>query len=117
MAHNGFEIAMLSLGRADSLLATKWVEGVPTRVLIDGGRKGHAATIRAFLQAHGVTSIDHVVCTHHDDDHAGGLVELIRGDDIQFGKRGCMFQSDTWIAGMRRSRCRKPRVPERHKSQ
>lgn len=86
MAYNGFEIAMLLLGRADSLLVTKWDEDVPTRVLVDGGRKGHAASIRAFLEAHGATWIDHVVCTHHDDDHADGLVELIKDDDIQFGK-------------------------------
>lgn len=86
MAYNGFEIAMLSLGRADCLLVTNWVDGVPMRVLIDGGRKGHTTTVKTFLQAHGATSIDHVICTHHDDDHAGGLVELIKDDDLQFGK-------------------------------
>jgi hypothetical protein len=86
LAHNGFEIAMLSLGRADSLLVTRWDEGLPTRVLVDGGRRGHAETIRAFLEAHEITRIDHVVCTHYDDDHAGGLVELIKDDSIQFGK-------------------------------
>lgn len=86
MAHNGFEIAMLSLGRADSLLVTRWEEGLPTRVLVDGGRRGHADTVRAFLEAHEVARIDHVVCTHYDDDHVGGLVELIKDDSIQFGK-------------------------------
>ena len=86
MAYDGFEIAMLSLGRADSLLVTRWEEGTPTRVLVDGGRKGHAAIIREFLNSHGVTDIDHVVCTHHDTDHASGLVELIKDDTIQIGK-------------------------------
>lgn len=86
VAYNGFEIAMLSLGRADSLLVTRWEEGRPTRVLVDGGRSGHVDTVRAFLEAHEVARIDHVACTHYDDDHAGGLVELIKDDDIQFGR-------------------------------
>lgn len=86
MAYNGFEIAMLSLGRADSLLVTKWEGGSPTRVLVDGGRRGHAEIVRAFLEAHEVARIDHVVCTHYDDDHAGGLVELIKDESIQFGR-------------------------------
>ncbi len=86
MAYNGFEIAMLSLGGADSLLITRWANSVPTRVLLDGGKKGHAPKIKAFLAARGATRIDHVVCTHHDGDHAGGLVELIKDEGLQFGK-------------------------------
>ncbi len=86
MAHNGFEIAMLSLGRADSLLVTRWDEWGPTRVLVDGGRRGHADTVRAFLEEHEVARIHHVVCTHYDDDHAGGLVELIKDESLRFGK-------------------------------
>jgi beta-lactamase superfamily II metal-dependent hydrolase len=86
VAYDGFEIAMLSLGRADSLLITRWSEEGPVRVLVDGGRKTHASIIRAFLEARGATWIDHVVCTHHDTDHASGLVELIKDGEIQFGK-------------------------------
>lgn len=102
MAYNGFQIAMLSLGRADSSLVTRWQEGRPTRVFVDGGRKGHADTVRAFLEAHEVARIDHVVCTHYDDDHAGGLVELIKDESIQFGR--AWVHVPAWHVDLERAR-------------
>ena len=43
---NGFEIDMLSLGDADSILVTQWRPDrlLPIRVLIDGGNTGSADT-------------------------------------------------------------------------
>jgi glyoxylase-like metal-dependent hydrolase (beta-lactamase superfamily II) len=77
MSSNALEIDMLSLGNADSLLATSWANGNPTRVLIDGGTADSAETVRTFLRTHGITHINHVVATHPDNDHAGGLVAIL----------------------------------------
>ncbi len=77
MNHSGIEIDMLSLGDADSILFTHWVDGRYMRVLIDGGNKGSAPGVRQFLRTRGITHLQHVVCTHPHDDHAAGLVELL----------------------------------------
>ncbi len=77
MSYNGIEIDMMSLGDADSILVTQWTGNEYLRVLIDGGNKGSADTVRAFLRGRGVTYLHHVVCSHPHDDHAAGLVELL----------------------------------------
>jgi beta-lactamase superfamily II metal-dependent hydrolase len=86
--YDGLEIDMISLGKADSILVTKrdWWQSTTTRVLIDGGNKGSAHTVRAFLRSRDVTYVDHVVCSHPHDDHAAGLVELVKDPMLEFGK-------------------------------
>lgn len=85
MTQFGIEIDMLSLGNADSILVSRWEDGVPTRVLIDGGNKGNAADVRSFLRRMGITYLDHVVCTHPHDDHAGGLTALLADPTLRVG--------------------------------
>jgi len=86
MNYSGLEIDMLSLGDADAVLVTRWDDGAATYVLIDGGNKGHADEVIAFLKARGVGRLDHLLCSHPHDDHAGGLVELIKSGEIQIGQ-------------------------------
>ena len=83
--YRGIEVDMLSLGDADCILVTGWNFGVAERVLIDGGNKGDVPKIKGFLARRGVTYLDHVVCTHPHDDHAGGLVELLNDANFSFG--------------------------------
>lgn len=85
MSFNGIEVDMLSIGNADSILVSRWEDGIPTRVLIDGGNKGSANTVRTFLRRLGVSYIDHVVCTHPHDDHAGGLLGLVGDTTLNIG--------------------------------
>lgn len=77
---------MLCVGNADCLLVTKWYGARATRVLIDGGYGKDADKVKAFLSGRGVSYIHHLVCTHPDSDHAGGLVRLVEDDDLSFGK-------------------------------
>jgi len=86
MAYNGIEIDMLSLGDADSILVTYWIQDQPIRILIDGGRPESFPVVRGFLRKMSVVHIDHLVCSHHHEDHAGGLVDLINDTSITFGK-------------------------------
>lgn len=88
MTYNGIEIDMISLGDADSILVTRWINGQNTRVLIDGGNKDSASIVRRFLNSREVHYIDHIVCTHPHDDHAGGLVGLLMDKSISVG---CMW--------------------------
>jgi beta-lactamase superfamily II metal-dependent hydrolase len=88
MMYNGFEIDMLSLGNADCILVTQWTNGLPERVLIDGGNSSSVDTVLPFLLARSVERLDHVVCTHPHDDHAAGLAELLEISNIDVG---CMW--------------------------
>jgi beta-lactamase superfamily II metal-dependent hydrolase len=84
--YDGLEVDVLSLGNADSILVTLWQGFLSTRVLIDGGCKTSAPTVRAFLAGLGVTYIDHLVSTHPHDDHICGLVDLVSDTSLTFGK-------------------------------
>lgn len=83
--YDGIEIDMLALGDADSTLVTHWVGGRATRILIDGGTGGDADTVAEFLDQRGVAALDHMVCTHPHNDHAGGLVKLIKSYRLKVG--------------------------------
>ena len=78
MSYNGFEIDMLNLGDADSLLVTHWVDGVATRILIDGGYAKDYETLSGFLFGLNIQTLNHVVCSHPHSDHAEGLVKLLK---------------------------------------
>ncbi len=82
---NGLEVDMLYVGNADCIVATRWVNDVPTNVLIDGGNKSDIATLRPFLKSRGINFLHAVVCTHLHDDHSAGLLELLKDESIGIG--------------------------------
>lgn len=86
MSYNGFEIDMLSVGNADCLLTTRWNQGQPNRVLIDGGRTETTDKVKVSLLQRNVYHIDHLVCTHPHEDHVGGLVGLVNSNDFTIGR-------------------------------
>lgn len=77
MAYHGLEVTFIDVRAGDSILVTRWERGEPTRVLIDGGKANKANKVAEFLEDHDVDHIDHVVASHSDHDHAGGLVPLL----------------------------------------
>ena len=83
---DGLEIDMLAIGDADCILVTRWESGLVTRVLIDGGDAGTVDSVCAFLIGLGVSHIDHVICSHPHDDHAAGLVLLLKDQRFTFGR-------------------------------
>lgn len=85
MPYNGLEIDMLDVGNADCILVTRWDDGTPTRILIDGGNKKDSDDILLFLRTRDAMRIDHLVCSHPHDDHAGGLVDIVSDSDIYVG--------------------------------
>ena len=91
---NGREIDMLSLGDADSIPVTGWYGTSAWRVLIDGGRASDTKAVRDFLRSQNITSLYAVVSTHLHNDHARGLIKLVKDKtlSITFG----------WMHNMRR---------------
>ncbi len=103
MNYNGFEVFYQNLGNADSIYVRHWENGVPTNILIDGGRKMHVEQIEKFLEDRSKDSpecssrIHHMVCTHSDDDHVGGLVELVENGNFPINK--------AWVHDLRNTGC------------
>lgn len=83
---NGIEVDVLDLGDADCVIVTKWHEGTPFRILIDGGCGKDAGTILDFLRYWKQTDLWAIVCSHLHNDHASGLIKLVRSSEITFSK-------------------------------
>jgi beta-lactamase superfamily II metal-dependent hydrolase len=81
---NGIEVDVLSLGDADCVIVTKWYEGLPYRILIDGGCGKDASVILEFLTNLGYTYFWAILCSHLHNDHASGLITLVRSSAIAF---------------------------------
>ncbi len=79
---DGIEVDVLDIGDADCIIVTRWVNSIPHRVLIDGGCGAHAEAILEFLLRHGFTNFWAVVCTHLHNDHARGLIKLVRNPSL-----------------------------------
>ena len=45
-------------------------------LLVDVGNDSHSDEVAAALHRHGVAAVDHVVLTHDDQDHVGGIEDL-----------------------------------------
>jgi beta-lactamase superfamily II metal-dependent hydrolase len=50
-------------------------------MLIDGGKPGRATVVHAYLAALGLP-VDHILTTHYDDDHSGGIQTLLQADNL-----------------------------------
>lgn len=82
ISFNGIEVDMLSLGDADSLIVTKYENGFPHRVLIDGGSGKSADIVIEFMLKRKVTDFWAAICTHAHNDHASGLIKIARDKRI-----------------------------------
>jgi beta-lactamase superfamily II metal-dependent hydrolase len=80
---NGIEIDMLSIGDADCLIVTKYENGMPHRVLIDGGSGKSADVAIDFMLRRKVTEFWAAICTHAHKDHARGLVKIVQDNRIK----------------------------------
>ncbi len=62
----------------DQASATLFVAPSGKTLLVDAGKNGHGARLRAAMQAAGVTRIDFFVNTHYHEDHLGGIDDLFK---------------------------------------
>lgn len=66
-------VHVLDVGKADSIL----VESREKFLLVDGGTPDRGEDVVAYLKRRGVKRLDFVVNTHPDEDHIGGLKNVI----------------------------------------
>ena len=67
-------VTFIDVGQGDS----SWLH-LPNGddVLVDGGKPQAGPTVVAYLDEHGVTDIELMVATHGDEDHIGGLIDVL----------------------------------------
>src|SRR5260370_37264451 len=81
---DGIEADVLSLGDADCVVVTKWFYKGPLRILIDGGCGKDAGVILDFLRQMGYSDFSAILCTDLHNDHAMGLIKLVRSSAVAF---------------------------------
>lgn len=64
-----FEVHYIDVGQADSELVL--CDGAA--MLIDGGNSADSSLIYSYLKERSIDHLDYIVCTHAQEDHAGGL--------------------------------------------
>ena len=67
------------MGQGDAILVR---DGNGFDVLVDGGRPSAGAIVLAYLRQVGVDDLEAVLATHADQDHVGGLIDVLSADDI-----------------------------------
>ncbi len=86
MPKDALEVHHFDVGDADCILVTRWKDDQPWRLLIDGGRASTVNRVKASLKALDATRLDAVLCSHLDDDHAAGLVEIVADPEFEIGQ-------------------------------
>ena len=75
-----FNILFMYVGQADSILI-KYKNKI---MLIDAGNNEDGKNIVKFLKDKGISKLDYIVGTHYDEDHIGGLDDII--ENFYIGK-------------------------------
>ena len=73
-----FNVLFMYVGQADSTLI-KYKNKI---MLIDAGNNEDGKNIVKFLKDKGISKLDYIVGTHYDEDHIGGLDDIIENLDI-----------------------------------
>lgn len=73
-----FNVLFMYVGQADSTL----IKYKNKTMLIDAGNNEDGKNIVKFLKDKGITRLDYIVGTHYDEDHIGGLDDIIENFDI-----------------------------------
>lgn len=92
-----FTVAFISVGQGDAILVR---DGNGYDVLVDGGRPSAGAIVLAYLRQVGVDDLEAVLATHADQDHIGGLIDILHADDIPVESalyNGYPGDTQTWV--------------------
>lgn len=74
----GFLIDMIDVGQGDAFLLTLAMLGPDITVLVDAGNTSAGGTVADFVWKYAKGTLDAIICTHLDNDHMGGMEEVVR---------------------------------------
>ncbi len=85
------KLHLISVGQADSI----FIE-FPTgnTMLIDAGEKKTSDTVVNYIKNLGYNSLDYVLLTHQDADHAGGMVAVYDAFDVEYSLRPSCYSKN-----------------------
>lgn len=70
-------------GESALVLAKDDASGAKRSMLIDGGKGGQAGRVNQYLLDNlGDANLDHILITHYDLDHSGGIINLLEADNF-----------------------------------
>jgi competence protein ComEC len=72
------QVHFIDVGQGDSILLQ--INGYT--VLIDAGPNSSSSELLTYLDNNGIKNIDYVIATHPDEDHIGGMDEIIKNYEI-----------------------------------
>jgi beta-lactamase superfamily II metal-dependent hydrolase len=67
------QVTVIDVGNADAIL----LQNKGQSMLIDAGERGDGDDVLAYLKKQNVSSLDHVIATHADSDHIGGMATVL----------------------------------------
>lgn len=76
--NDDLNILFMYVGQADST----FIKYKNKTMLIDAGNNEDGNNIVKFLKSKGINKLDYIVGTHYDEDHIGGLDDIINNFDI-----------------------------------
>ena len=78
-AEHVLRVDVLNVGDADATL----LRMDDTVILIDAGESNDYLTIRGKLDEYGITTIDHLIISHYDNDHIGALPQILQNFTVK----------------------------------
>ncbi len=77
-ADGDIRVSFIDVGKGDCAL----VQAGDKAVLIDAGYDNTSSTVTSYLRSQGVEHLDHLILTHYDRDHVGGLSAIAKAFDV-----------------------------------
>ena len=81
-----FRITSIDVGKGDCFLVQTGSALSLNNVLVDTGYKDTAEEVTEYLKSQSVNSLDAMIISHYDKDHAGGAAGIIRDSGIEIDK-------------------------------
>ena len=75
------EVTFLNVGQGSSLLIRAPFN--TQNILIDTGKEKKYRNLQTYLDSKSITSIDHLIITHYDEDHSGNIDHLVTDYDVK----------------------------------
>ena len=75
------EVTFLNVGQGSSLLIRAPFN--TQNILIDTGKEKKYRNLQTYLDSKSITSIDHLIITHYDEDHSGNIGHLVKDYDVK----------------------------------
>ena len=93
-----FRVTFLAVGHGNAVV----LQSPQGRTLVvDGGKETRGpdrySVVVSFLRHKGIQKVEGVLDTHPDEDHVGGLVNVLSAYPVSTAYEGTRAQSDSWI--------------------